>query len=536
MSNEQLTQGAVAETKSGASFDQLRALVQKTFAERMEAYGPGLFVTKSKGLSTVYRKAFPEEQQQHHNCSSCRTFFERFGHMVFVTPEGELVSALWDPENTPEEYKASVTAIHNLVLRSGISEIQVVEHDTWGTGETDGWTHYQVQSLPKYVAPFHLIGTIRGKANTSFDLLLKATQRYTPEIVGAAINQLKSAGKAMERWLPQLEWLYGFVKGLDGKNVGQIRNLVRREVAMVAPSFAEITNNVEGNILLDGIADGRTPEAVLRTFILRVDPEFYRQKEAPPTEGNVQVAQKLFAELGLGAGDMERRLASLDEIRQTVWTPPAAPEAPAKEVPLFGDLVTKQATEKPQVAQTVADGGRMTWEKFKEKILPTALELKTFALIAEKYVFFSAPKNPDAGRLWFYDLADNRNPYAWHTTNDPQPCRHLGLYVDQLLDVVGITTPPAVWTGGERGKKYDLDILLVKGLRDPRESCGLALFAELLRPELTVAERVIQAYSLKGNMDTTTLDQAVGLSTAVPRRVQVRTEFGLTNYVIDRLE
>lgn len=538
MSEEQLTQASpatVTEVGSGPEFDALVVLVQKTFDERMAAYGPGLFVTKSKGLSTVYRKAFPEADQQHHNCSSCRTFFERFGHMVFVTPEGELVSALWDPANTPEEYKASVTAIEALVLRSGISGIHLTEHQQWGTGLTSGWSHYLIKPVATAIVPEHQLGAAFGKAETSFDLLLKATERYTPLITGAAINQVKAAGKALERWLPQLEWLHGFLKELQGKNVGQIRNLVRREVALVSPSFAAITNNVEGELLLDGLANGRHPEAALRTFIAKVDPEFYRQKEAAPTEGNVQVAQKVFAELGLNDTDLGRRMASIDEVRKT-WVPPVAAVEPEKAVPLFGNLVTKQKAEEPKVSQAAANGGRITWEKFKEKVLPEALELKAYAMVSEKYVYFSAPKKPDAGRLFWYDTEAERNAFGWHTTNEPQSAQSMGLNQGQLLTIVGIAQPPACWTGGDRANKYLLDVLLVEGLRDPREQVSLALFAELLRPELTVAERVIQAYSLNGILDTSTPNQAVGLDTTVPRKLQVRTEFGLTDYIVDRFE
>lgn len=538
MNNDQLTQAApatVAEIGSGSVFDALVVQVQNTFNERMEKYGPALFETKSKGLSTVYRKAFPEEAQQHHNCSSCRTFFERFGHMVFVTPEGELVSALWDSSIAPEEYKASVEALEKLVLRSGISARFYTEHDTWGTGLTSGWSHYLIKPVMGSVVLPHQVASKVGESRTSFELLEKAVKAFTVQVASAAVNQVQAAGKGLERWLPQLEWFHGFRKSLEDKSISQVRNLVYRESATVHPSFAAIANNVEGELLLGGIADGRLPEAALRTFVMKVDPEFYRQKSAAPTEGNVAVAQKIFAELGLGAADMDRRLASLDEIRYT-WNPPAVAEEPVKEVPLFGDLVTKQAAAVPQVSQKPADGGKITWEKFKEKVLPTALEIHSYAGTVDKYIYFSAPKNPDAGRLFWYDKEEERNPIAWHTTNEPQPATEMGLVRGQLLKIVGIAIPPACWTGGERSNKYMLDVLMVEGLRDPREDGSLALFAELLRPELTEAERVIQAYSLKGNMDTSTPNQAVGLDTATPRRLQVRTEFGLTDYVIDRLE
>lgn len=536
MNNEQLTQVSQATANSsGPEFDALVIQVQNTFNERMTKYGPALFETKSKGLSTVYRKAFPEAEQQHHNCSSCRTFFERFGHMVLVTPEGELVSALWDPSVAPDEYKASIAALEQLVLRSGISARFYTEHETWGTGETAGWTHYLVNPVAGAVVLPHQLARKVGASRTSFELLEKAVEAFSVEVAAAAVNQVQAAGKALERWLPQLEWFYGFRKSLEGKNPGQIRNLVYRESATVAPMFSAIANNVEGELLLGGIADGRHPEAALRTFVMKVDPEFYRQKSAAPTEGNVAVAQRIFAELGLGAADMDRRIATLDEVRKT-WVPPTPPEAGAKEVPLFGDLVTKQAEAKPVISEKPANGGKITWEKFKEKILPTALELHAYAGNEDKYVYFSAPKNPDAGRLWWYDKEEERNPFAWHTTTEPQQARHMGLAPGQLLKVVGVAVPPACWTGGERANKYMMDILVVEGLRDLREDGSLALFAELLRPELTEAERVIQAYSLKGVMDTSTPNQAIGLDTSVARRLQVRTEFGLTDYVIDRLE
>lgn len=537
MNNEQLTQTSDtnAVNSSGPEFEQLKAQVQATFDARMEQYGPALFVTKSKGLSTVYRKAFPEAEQQHHNCSSCRHFFERFGHMVFVTPEGGLVSAIWDPSTAPEEYKASVAAIEAHVLRSGISNRFYTEHQQWGTGETSGWTHYELRPIDDRIVSQYQLARYEGDARTSFDLLLSATQKFTPLVVSTAINQVKSQGKLLERFLPQLEWLYGFLKTLEDKSIGAARNLVYRESASVGFPFSRIVNNVEGNLLLTDIAGGRHPEAALRTFITKVDPEFYRQKVAAPTDGNVQVAQKIFAELGLGADDMARRMAGIDEIRYS-WKPPVAAEAVAKETPLFGDLATKQSAEKPKVTETVADGGKITWEKFKQKVLPDVLAIQAFVLPAEKYVYFSTAQKPDAGRLFWYDKEEERNTFAWHTTNDPLPCRYMGLTQNQLVDVVGIAIPPACWTGGDHANKYLLDVLMVNGLRDSREGVGSALFAELMRPELYEAERVLKAYSEKTTMDCSGENQAIGFGTNYARKLRVRTEHGLTDYLVDRLE
>jgi hypothetical protein len=544
MTTDQLTQatatgeetaGEVILGSSGPEFETLKAQVQATFNERMALYGPGLFVTKSKGLSTVYRKAFPEEEQQHHNCSGCRRFFERFGHLVFVTPEGELVSALWDPSVAPEEYKASVAAIEALVLRSGISDRFYTELTEWGTGETKGWTHYQLTPVQNHIVLEHQLPRYEGDGRTSFDMLLKAVNSFTVQVAAAAVNQIRSGGKGLERWLPQLEWFHTFRKTTEDKSIGEVRNLVWREVATVHPAFAGIANNVEGRILLGGIAEGRPPEAALRSFVMQVDPEFYRQKTAAPTEGNVSVAQKRFEELGLSGDDLERRAARIDEVR-CWWKPAAAPEAAVKAKPLFGDLVTKEATAAPVVSQKAADGGKITWEKFKTKVLPEALEINAYATTQEKYVYFSQAAKPDAGRIWFYDQEGDRNTMAWHTTNEAQTARQMGVNPGQLLPVVGIALPPACWTGGDRAQKYMLDLLLVEGLKDPREKVGLALFSELLRSELVEVDRVIQAHSLKGKMDTTGDNQAVALDSSIPRRVQVRTEFGLTDYVIDRLE
>lgn len=539
MTTDQLTQVADPDAEvlgsSGPEFEALKTQVQATFDARMALYGPALFVTKSKGLSTVYRKAFPEEEQQHHNCTSCRRFFERFGHLVFVTPEGKLVSAIWDPSTAPEEYKASVAAIEALVLRSGISNRFYTELADWGTAETKGWTHYQLTPLQEHIVLPHQLARYEGDGRTSFDMLLKAVNAFSVQVAAAAVNQIRSGGKALERWSPQLEWFHTFRKTTEDKNEGEVRNLVWREVGIVRPSFAHIANNVEGEILLSGIAQGRPPEAALRSFIMKVDPEFYRQKTAPPTEGNVVVAQTRFEELGLTGEDLERRVARIDEVR-CWWTPPVAREADVKAKPLFGDLITKEAAAVPVVSQKPADGGKITWEKFKTKVLPEALEINAYATTEEKYVYFSQAAKPDAGRIWFYDQEGDRNTLAWHTTNEPQTASMMGIRPGQLMPVVGIAVPPACWTGGDRAQKYMLDLMLVEGLKDPREKVGLALFSELLRPELVEVDRVIQAHSLKGKMDTTTVNPAVALDSSTPRRIQVRTEFGLTDYVIDRLE
>ena len=556
MSNEQLT-GQVAQAvagvlTSGEDFDKLSQAVHATFHSRMAEHGPNLFATtqpRNDRLSTAYRMGFPVEEQQHHNCTCCRHFFDRFGGLVFITAQGDAVPALWDSSNVPAEYLASVQALEKKVKRQSVNGFFYTEHHDWGTPVTPvfregtneqiaNWTHHTAPAVAHHIVPENHIGTLEGEFQQAFDALEKAVTNFSIETLSAALNVLK-ATQGCEKWTGQVEWLYGFKKSLNGRHPGQIRNLIFREIPLVEDrQWVHIHNRVCGQRLLGNIAAGMSPARSLEIFLREVDPERYRQQTAAPTEGNVKVAQKIMENLGLSERDLQRRIVSIGELTERfTWAPAPVEEAKSAEsAKPFSTVKTKEQEAKPQIQTSVAQGGAIAWDRFVERVLPEAKALAVKMPNLFKPVTFSSSQYEDAGRIFFYDLEENRNPFAWHTTVDEQYSAHLGHGTNTYAPVRAIVKAPPTWTGGDRGKEWDVDILLLDGVKEPREKVGLALFPQLLRPELYEAQRVISIFSQEGRMDTSAEDQAIGIAANGEKvfTIRVTTEFGQTDYTVDR--
>jgi len=551
---QEVVGNSVAEvlSASGADFHKAQALAIQTFKENFASFGPHLYSTRGKGLSTVYRQAFPEELQKHNKCTSCRLFFERFGHLVFITPEGRTVPAFWDSNAVPEEYRASTKAVETFVRRQGVAGYFWTEHASWGEELTDGqqngeavkWSHYFLpKDLVRQVCSESNVAENIGRYAENFTLLENAIKNYPLKAIAAAVVISESCGQIALKHTELLKWFHGVVKAKDdlGLKDTLLRNYIWRAVAegmAINPTFPRVGTNVVASMLLDPIVNGRSTEMAKRAFIKQIDPVNYRQQTAAPSEGNVERARQIFEELGLGEEDLLRRLAKIDEVaNRFTWSPnPIEVKQPEKK--LFGSLTTKQEEAKPQIKEHIAPAVTMTWEKFCEKVLPNARTMQARpAIVQGNFFCVTAPVKEDSGRIFFYDHEDNRNPFCWYTSSEMVDMRQYNMAPNVFHDVAGVLPIPGTWTGGEAAAKYAGDIIVLEGLkeRNPRKLC---LFNELLRREFKEVERVISAFSDGGSLELDVERPAIGLRPAqgAPFIIRVETEFGKADYIIDRPE
>lgn len=553
MSDQQMVGGVSLEAgvllTSGENFDELVKQVHATFHDRMAKHGPTLFYTDSKNLSSTYRKGFPEAEQQHHNCTCCRNFFNRFGAMVFIDADGKSVPALWDSSTVPEEYRASVAALEKRVSNTKVDGIFYTPFDKWGEDVTPvfeegtdkqlaNWTHHTAPVVTAHVVEEDQIGTLQGIFNTDTDCLVDAVKRYSLQTIALAITSL-SPLTGVEKYVAQLEWLHGVVKRTKHLNDNAKRNLVMREVAALENrQWSRVATNVMGNTFLDLIQRGQSIESAMKMFLTQIDPENYRQQTAAPTEGNVKVTQQIFERLGLGESDLLRRMASIRELRNLKWVPPVQVLEVPKETSAkpFANVKTKSSAPEEVADTRVIDGGAITWARFEADVLPKALELEIRMPNKAKFIYFTTAAKADAGRVFFYDQEEERNTFACHTTVDLIHPQLVGKNALEWVPVRAIATPPSTWTGGDRAADHMVDCMMIDGAREARDQVHLALFPQMLRPELFQAERVISQFSNENYLDTDVADQAIGcaINGIIPWQVRVTTEFGRTSYVIDR--
>lgn len=524
--------------KSGSDFDLLAHNVRQTFATRMGAYGPHLFATKSDGLSTVYVTGFPADEQQHHNCNCCRDFIRRFGHAVFIDTDGSTIPALWDHTQAPEEYRAAIKALEERVAKQGVRKQFFTSEDVWGRYETNGWTHFAVEpsvSCSAVVSSLN-IGPEQHEANQGFDLLLKAAETFSLGVIKQTVHILSTEDRLnMPRdFLAQATWFYNAAKRIAsaGENVGKRRNLVRREVAtMEVQSWTHIATTVIGNLMED-VNDGLHIDTIVARWNKQTKSTVYQRTVAPPTQGNVEVARKIFEGLGLGEDDLTRRVAKLEELRP-FWTPPAQPiVADDKPKKLFEGLATKEAID--PVRKQVTQGGLITWDTFRNEILPGALKVEAYiGSEAIPAVFFTNSVKPDAGRIFFYDTPEDRNTLAWYMHSTPVFGHRIGLRTGAWVDVPCFSMLPVDWTGGNRIPGLGGAVMLLAGASESAAP-GCCLFPQILRDDLREAQRTVEQFGNKTPMVIEGGD-AIGIrvnGSGAQTHVRVTTEFGTTQYQI----
>lgn len=529
-------------------YAEVQASVRETFATRMATYGPHLFATKSDGLSTRYVLAFPQADQQHHNCNACRDFIRRFGHAVFIDEAGYTIPALWDHTTTPEHYAPAIKALEDAVGRNSVRGQFFTPETTWGHEEKNGWLHLAVNpSLScTSIVPELNLGAEKGDAKEMFDLLQKAVDAYPLAVAKEAVTHLRSeAANKTRDFASQAEWFAHFLIRLQRAegHVGRTRNLILREVATCVPrSWLRIGTTVIGN-MMDDIKEGMHIDTIIGRFNAQTRVNTYQKTTAPVTENQVEVARRTFANLGLGVRDLKRRLATLDELLY-IWRPATAPvEVEAEEV-LFG-AVSKKIAKSSAVPTNTADGGKITWARFSAEILPKAEKMLVHVGQGGlPLTFYTTAAEDDSKPLFFYDQPEKRNPLCWFIGLDPQTgaptvhAPHVGVPYG-FQEVYGVAGLPVGWTGGDRGKQYDGVVLMLANSTFDSCNMGAAIHTMLLRDDLRDCRRVIEDNNQHGRMEQLAqTGNAIGLridTKGMTTQVMVTDAFGTTRYHIDRM-
>ena len=63
----------------------------------------------------VYIDAFDAGSRDEHRCNTCKAFIRQIGGAVTIDPTTLALSTVWDLTDVPEEYAASIAALHKYV-------------------------------------------------------------------------------------------------------------------------------------------------------------------------------------------------------------------------------------------------------------------------------------------------------------------------------------------------------------------------------------------------------------------------------------
>lgn len=515
-------------------YEGFRARIQARFLANLDEGGRSLFTTDAgthgniidfhEDLFDAYLGSLPPADRLYHTCSSCRRFFETYGHLVTIDESGRTRPAIWDERDAPPYYQSAVAKVAQLVRRAKVTGVFLSDEPIWGTPENRSaktgawWTHFAVTPPGSAIHRHALLSASQAMAEKREDhgAVGRALAEFPAKVVERAVTFLESealyrAEKVIgpAKWLRDLHAARDAAKGADARD-----NLVWRAVAKAPPGFAHPRSSMVGTLLED-IAEGLPFSEASRRFAAKMHPLQYQRPQAAPSAGNIAEAEKIVEKLGI-ARSLLRRFARLEEVT-AIWRPSegrSAKSGPATQSGVgggtggnvggvFGHLTPKGADLAPIADAIGLPAATMTWVKFRDTVLPTAESIEFYVPVGRaNYTALVTAVDPDAPPILQWDRDDRRNPVSWYLYHHGSPATQWGLTGGRWAKVTAATPNPAHWAAdpGDFSHHGESILFVLDGAKDSQKS-GLALFPETLRSELHAIRATIEAFSARGEIE-----------------------------------
>lgn len=506
-----------------------------------------LFHTSARdGLWDYYLSLHPAGPARNYvDCSTCQAFFEDFGGLVVINPDGTLTSALWHADDGDEEYEEIHRALRYRVERSKVTGFFVPYLRQLGVPVTGVWRHYAVDLPTQFpLMDFTQATSLRLHVWSEQNTLVRSLQEFSLDLVLQAVSLLESGTfRGSERHVDMARWFLSVKEAYEkADNVRNAEHITWLAAADAPRSWCHIRNTCVGS-MLKALGAGRPLAAVKCGYESNVAGENFQRPKAPPTTGNIKVAQQLIEELGLESS-LRRRFARFEDLRP-FWIPVCRPkvESPPK---LFDNLITKGAnTTKLQPPDI--DYGEISYAVFQRNVLPKALEIEVmlsdrFGAIEALTAFLTAA-DPASPPILKWDTPDDRNPVSWHFHAKGSTPAMFNLPGQTYIKVIGITQLPPMWTHPQQFPAFQNTVcFLLKDAKDTVSEIGLSLFPETLRSDLFQIRSVLEAHSNKTPLESID-DPVAGVvynydlsRSGYALSLRVTTTNGRITYLLDRWE
>lgn len=420
--------------------------------------------------------------RQHYTCSACRDFVRAYGGLVRVGEEGNLISALWDETEAPAEIKAGIAAMQCWTQGSRVKGVFVAPARVLGKPVTGEWRHFSVVAPKVWASQVKTAGQQAAEKKQDYIQVVAALDKWGVASVKQAVTLLKSeAVTRSEVAISQAEWLLK-LQELRGKYHGpRLTNLLWKEIAVAPAGFCHPSSSMIAT-LLDDLAAGLAGDVIKARWNEKVQPLQYQRPTAAPSDGQIEAAEKIIAQLG-AQGSLARRYAKIEEV-QLIWSP----KSKEKDGTVFGHLKSGGGAEPVGV-----DAGKISWAKFSRDILPTAEEI--WYDDSGHYSMFGTyvtAVNPDAPNILQWG-----NTFSWYVYPYGSRAYQWSLGTGKVK-VNGLSYLPWMWNDG-KGAHHEKGVMFIlEGCRDTRyQSAGNGLFPSILKSEFHGIRATLEAYSRK---------------------------------------
>lgn len=481
-------------------------------------------------LWEAYLSGFEDpEIRQQHDCHCCKSFIKKYGGLVYIQGT-ELHSLVWPAYTDTKLYSQSLENMLKLFNDCNIAYPFITTQKELGKMlDPSGWTHFWVRggglgSLCS-VKPNREAAELATNKRM-IEEFLPATPLEMLTLVCEALkgDSIVSREKHqfMANWLRDAKRKY-----LGLKTHAERRNFLWHLAATAPTGFCHAKNTVVGMFIQD-LQAGKSLDEARQRLNAAMCPLQYQRPQAAPTEGNIRVAERLIAELGLERS-LERRMATLEDIQEYVWTPYARTE---EQRGVFSHLMQK--TKKLEIPSD-SYINNVSWVVFERDVLPEVRSMRVKMSGNMPFYGLTAGVHPDAPPLFQWDSLGHRNDVAWYTYHSGSRPAQWGLSEGEWVEVVGVIRRPDLWNG-RKGEKDALRLFLLAGAKDSHNT-SLALFPETLRRELYEVRSTIEAHSRSRKLQEVEKPAcAVAAPSSLSFVIEVAGEVLRRYYRIDRRE
>jgi hypothetical protein len=465
---------------SDRAYAEFSDVLSTTFSN---AVGP-FFTTDAEGLFELFLRYIPEDQRQHYTCNCCRRFVETYGGLVTI--HGEHLRPLW-PTKVPDFFLSACRAIEYRVMLSKVTGVFYSGEDCWGVASNVAgigskyvgtrFYHMHANNPSVFATPLQTDAQAQAEKRQDY-ILLKRTLSIVPkEAVVQAIRVLDAdVVDRSEKHIDNARWLLGLY--------GVHTNALWKAVATAPAGWAHARSGMLST-LFDDIIAGLPFEEIKRKWDAKMHPLKYRRPVAPPSDGQIESANKLMEKLN-AAGALDRRYARLDEV-QVLWQPKdAVPAAPGRP---FDKLKSKLIVKPVQLPAK-----RIEWREFLSILLGEAkLEVRLRGIMP--FYGLVTAVNADSPPMLQWDAEPARNPVSWYHYAYGSSSEQWGL-ADGWHEVSAVMLQPHLWQRPDQFRHMGEGVFFaITGAKDANTSCGGGYFPETLRAEFHGIRSVIEAHS-----------------------------------------
>lgn len=378
-------------------------------------------------LWDTYLNAYPSElntifrERKHYDGNYDRYFIHRLGTILAID-ENLQVKTIWGVD-VPSYFKQVADAMHNLVIKyltemnAEISLFLTSEKIAGHLSNIDNydtsiiWDHFYAKIPDEFVKKQDQIGTLSGKANTAYSMILKSLQTFDLDNVETVIELIESGSIYRGSEFLQSVKSFKALKERANKSISYLNlKLLSMRVSKLNPEAGFFKNSVIGTLLQD-LADGVDLDKAVASFESKVAPTNYKRTSAVVTPKMIEGAKAKLVELGYEES-IYRRFATTKDIPVENLLFTQSPEKVALDV--FDDLAkdAKQLSTKQKDFSKVSE---IAIEDFISLVLPKAKKVEVFVENKHKgnLVTLIAPEYPSSKNLFKWN-----NPISWAYNGD----------------------------------------------------------------------------------------------------------------------